>query len=62
MSLSLEARGLHALYFLMRLLRRVYYLYNYAQDDLQDETISDDESVTGPVDKRQSVHSTKGKK
>ena len=46
----------------MRLLRRVYYLYNYAQDDLQDETISDDESVTGPVDKRQSVHSTKGKK
>ncbi|KAJ7392259.1 hypothetical protein OS493_013638 [Desmophyllum pertusum] len=32
------------------------------EDDLQDETISDDESVTGTVDKRQSVVSTKGKK
>lgn len=32
------------------------------EDDLQDEEISDDESVTGPVDKRQSVHSVKGKK
>lgn len=32
------------------------------EDDLQDETISDDESVTGTVDKRQSVHSAKGKK
>lgn len=34
------------------------------EEDLQDEdeAISDDESVTGPVDKRQSVISTKGKK
>ncbi|KAK2568449.1 hypothetical protein P5673_007490 [Acropora cervicornis] len=32
------------------------------EDDLQDEEISDDESVAGPVDKRQSVHSVKGKK
>ena len=35
---------------------------NVTEDDLQDETISDDDSsVTGTVDKRQSVH-VKGKK
>lgn len=32
------------------------------EDDLQDETISDDEGVAGPVDKRHSVHSVKGKR
>ena len=35
---------------------------NVTEDDLQDETISDDESsLTGTVDKRQSVH-VKGRK
>ena len=32
------------------------------EDDLQDETISDDETVTEKLDKRQSVVSTRGKK
>ena len=32
------------------------------EDDLQEETISDDETVTEKMDKRQSVVSTRGKK